>query len=911
MTSFASIATPELKASEGDDNFQLLTSPKGSKNPWEVHKFGGASLATAGLYQQVGDLLITEAAGRGEGGIPTMSIVSAMGGMTDLLIKVVESALVDLDQAKTDLDFAVERQLSTLRELAPVDIVAPIQARIEDDAKDIYSLVRSLRLINSVPAVTMEVVTGFGEIWSAQTLHAYLMTKNVPCDWIDARDVLLVKSEGGSTGLGEKGSAATGGVVPLWEESNDLMASWWNKEGKAQGFHALDYDLAQPIVVVTGFVAKTGDGVPTTLKRSGSDYSATIFAKLTGAGRVTMWKNTNGVYTADPRVVPDAFSIDSLNYDEAMELAYFGAQVLHPSAMLPCIDENIPVYVRNIFNPSFKGTVIQGRSATLKDSNENMNVKSWQPGRGEVPIKGLTSIDKAALVMIEGASLIGATGVAERFMAAMANSGINVLIITQASSESSICIAVAENQGDQALAALKSAFELELARSTVNSVSLLKGMAIVAIVGEGMAFTTGVSATFMSSLAQAGVNIHLIAQGSSERQVAVVVSQKQSARALRAAHTAFTLGHKVTSCYLLGASGGLGGKLLTQLESQVDHLLDDFDIELKVSSISSSKKMLIQQNAPLKFSDMQEQLQSDDGAAQDFDLDALTKAIESDINPFRVIIDCTKSDDVADYYSRWIDSGINIISPSCAAAAGPLGRYKEIHNLISARSGQWEYESSVGAGLPIVTTARDLLQTGDKVKKITGCLSGTMAYLLGTMSETVSFSEAMSQAVHKSICEVDIRDDLSGLESARKVVIMAREIGMDIDLKDLKVESLLSDEIAAKEYTGDQSEVTAAVLEDIKSMDAHMEKMRLDALAEDKVLRYKVVINKEEGTCSQSLVAVGRKDPLFRLKSDENLISFRTKRYSGSPLIVKGAAAGADLQAAGIFCDILRLARQS
>jgi aspartokinase/homoserine dehydrogenase 1 len=309
-----------------------IVTPKGSDNDWEVHKFGGASLATAELYKTVGDLLIAEASGSkndrsGGMAVPTMAIVSARGGMTDLLVQVVDSALVDFEEAKKVLNEAVEGQIELLSELAPLEITAKIEANIRNDANDILLLVQSLRMINTVPSVTMEVVSGYGEIWSAQTLNAYLQTKNIPCDWIDARPILMVKSD--SSGLGEKGAAATGGVLPLWDETAVRLKNWWNTVGLDKGMIDCDYKSGQsPIVVVTGFVASTIDGVPTTLKRSGSDYSATIFAKLLGASRVTMWKNTDGVYTADPRRVPEAFSIDSLKYDEALELAYFGAQVL-------------------------------------------------------------------------------------------------------------------------------------------------------------------------------------------------------------------------------------------------------------------------------------------------------------------------------------------------------------------------------------------------------------------------------------------------------------------------------------------------------------------------------------------------------------------------------------------------------
>ena len=342
-TTQLSVAADLTKVQEVVDTLvgvENIVTAKGSQNAWEVHKFGGASLATAELYKTVGDLLIAEASGTrkddntnaedgsSKGAVPTMAIVSARGGMTDLLVKVVDSALVDLEAAKTVLNEAVEGQIGLLKELAPPAITDKIEANIRNDANDILLLVQSLRMINTVPSVTMEVVSGYGEIWSAQTLNAYLQTKEgVPCEWIDARPILRVKSD--SSGLGEKGEASTGGVVPLWEATASCLSEWWNTVGKDRGMLDCDYQSGvSPIVVVTGFVASTIDGVPTTLKRSGSDYSATIFAKLTGASRVTMWKNTDGVYTADPRRVPEAFSIASLKYDEALELAYFGAQVL-------------------------------------------------------------------------------------------------------------------------------------------------------------------------------------------------------------------------------------------------------------------------------------------------------------------------------------------------------------------------------------------------------------------------------------------------------------------------------------------------------------------------------------------------------------------------------------------------------
>ncbi|KAG7374578.1 bifunctional aspartokinase/homoserine dehydrogenase II [Nitzschia inconspicua] len=887
------------------DDFDDVAKPRGAKNDWEVHKFGGASLATAELYRTVGDLLIRESEGREHGTIPTMAIVSARGGMTDLLVKVVDSALLNFEQAIVALQEAVESQVSLLKELAPPEITDPIEARFRSDGQDILSVVQSLRMLHTVPAVTMEVVTGFGEIWSAQTLHAYLQTQNVPCEWIDARDILVVKSD--SSGLGEKGAASTGGVTPLYEITTERLSHWWNNEGRNAGFLDLSYEKGQvPIVIVTGFVAQTIEGVPTTLKRSGSDYSATIFAKLVNAGRVTMWKNTDGVYTADPRRVPEAFPIASLKYDEAMELAYFGAQVLHPSAMEPCIDKKIPVYVRNIFNPDFEGTIIQGRCATLKDSFDS-KIMNWRSKSGFVPIKGITSVDKIALVSLEGAS-IGGANVAERFMGAMADNDIKVLIITQASSESSITVAVPENEGQRALQVLENVFELELSRSKINSLSVATGMSIVAIVGEGMAMTSGVSATFMTSLSSANVNIRLIAQGSSERQIAVVVAAEDTTSALRAAHMAFTLSETTATITLLGCTGNIGSALVRQLQEQKTRLAQEFGVSMCINIAANSKKMVVGENSQcLDVDNLSSLIKSDEALA--FDLDKITNLMMADVHPLRIVIDCTNSEAVSEYYERWLSSGINIISPSRKVAAGNLERYKCVRAAEKANSVSWLYESSVGSALPICTTLQDLYETGDKVKSITGCVSGTMAYVLSSFSEDVPFSEALRAAVEKRITENDVWEDLSGMDMAQKVVILARSMGMNVNLEDVEVEFLIPEEFLKKEYPVDWNEMTAAQLEDIKCMDALMLERLKAATAEGRRLRYKFLIDKETGKCKCSLVNTETTDPLYRLKLYENLVAFETSRYETSPLIVKGAAAGPDLASAGIFADLLRLTR--
>lgn len=583
-----------------------------------------------------------------------------------------------------------------------------------------------------------------------------------------------------------------------------------------------------------------------------------------------------------------------------------------PSAMVPCIDDNIPVYVRNIFNPSFPGTVVQGRSRTLQETDVGKTT-NWRAKKGVIPIKGITSVDKVSLVTLEGASTLGGSNVAERFMGAMAAASINVLIITQASSESSICVAVPENEGEKALVALRDAFELELARSTIGSLSKCQGMSIIAIVGEGMAHSSGISATFMGSLALANVNIRLIAQGSSERQVAVVVNQNDTTRALRAAHQAFTLSDTTASITVLGSTGTIGTAFLKALCKQRRALIEDMGVCPRVMITANSRKMAMAATAnglsiPTITQCLDDNVDGDnanscEGAMAETlptDIERITAEIEADVNPHRVIIDCTNSEATSEYYERWMNSGIDVISPSRKVAAGPLDRYHRACRAQKDNFVNWQYECSVGSALPILTTLRDLCETGDKIHRIYGCVSGTMAFVLSSMNERVTFSELVSKAAEMGYCESDFRQDLTGLDMARKVVILARKVGMDIELADVELESFLPDDLASRDDLS---------VDDLKMLDGPMLEKFKAAEADGKRLRYKFDIDTETGKCRCFLDSVDRDDPLYRLKNVENLVAFETDRYTASPLIVKGAAAGPELAAAGIFSDLLRCFR--
>jgi aspartokinase/homoserine dehydrogenase 1 len=484
--------------------------------PWGMHKFGGASLADDELYRTCGNILIAESK-RGGASIPTAAVVSAMKGMTDKLVAVVETATkVGGEAAATEkLNEVVNDHVKTAQKLLEGHpaLVDGIIKNIMADSADISALLRASSLLRVVPNSTMELVAGMGEIWSAQLLSGYLKTQGIATAWLNARDVLIV--EGKDSGLGAKGAALDMGVQPLYDETAQRLEAWLQKHND------LLVGDTPPILIVTGFVATTADGVPTTLKRSGSDYSATIFARLLKASHVTLWKNVDGVFRADPGSVPNPASVKSMSYNEAIELAYFGGQVLHPSAMLPAVADNTPVYVRNVFNPAFAGTEITSK------------------GDPDAAVQVITSIPKIAMVDIDGGSWASVSRVTQRVMKAMEDAGIKVVLVTQACASHSISVAVDEAEGKRAVKAVEQAFELELARSEIGGVKATEGYAILSIVGDEMKGFVGTLAKLTAAIARSGTNIISIAQGSSERSITVVVEKKKLAPAMKAVHDEF------------------------------------------------------------------------------------------------------------------------------------------------------------------------------------------------------------------------------------------------------------------------------------------------------------------------------------------------------------------------------------
>jgi aspartokinase/homoserine dehydrogenase 1 len=811
-----------------------------------AHKFGGSSLADASCFRRVADIV----AARPER--HRVVVVSAMSGVTDSLVGVTKLAASGSDTYLDDLEAIRIRHLETLRELVGTNGAPTVEAAIERDLGDVADVLRAAALLRGLSRETLDLVSGYGEVWTAQMLAALIRSQGSEVAWLDARDVLIVER-------------TDAGADVDWAASRELMTDWRSRCGSLPR-----------TLIVTGFVASTASGVAATLGRNGSDFSASIFAALLDAEEIHIWTDVDGVMSANPRLVGEAVTLDALSYDEAMELAYFGAKVIHPRTMTPALERDLPIFIRNTFRPEHPGTRIHAVSASTQ------------------PVKGLATVESIALLNLEGTGMIGVPGTANRLFGALREEDISVVMISQGSSEHSICFAVPMAVAERARQAVERAFFAERHHGQIQRVDVTMGCSILAVVGDGMAGRPGIAARFFSSLGKAGVNLRAIAQGSSERNISVVIDEVDTARALRAAHAGFYLSDQTVSIGLVGA-GNVGSTLLGQLARQAKRLKEDFDVDLRVRAIATSRRMLLS-DRPIDLATWREELEHHGEPA---DLARMAIHVRTDHLPHAVLIDCTASDDVARLYGTWLERRIHVITPNKRANTGPVDYYRRLRAANRAVGAHYLYETTVGAALPIVQTLRDLVQTGDEIIEIEGILSGTLSYLFNIFDGTATFSSLVAKAKGLGYTEPDPRDDLSGMDVARKIVILAREIGMTLELSDVDVESLVPEALQG----GSVDEFLAA----LPNHDEDMEELRREAEAKGQVLRFVGRVGRD-GRAVVALRAYPASHPFARIQLTDNIVLFRTTRYSDNPLVVQGPGAGREVTAAGVFADLLRLA---
>ncbi|MQA88976.1 MAG: bifunctional aspartate kinase/homoserine dehydrogenase I [Gemmatimonas sp.] len=810
-----------------------------------VHKFGGTSVASAERYRHVAGILASRSEGR------RAVVVSAMSGVTDGLVRAVELAARRDRGYLEALEQLRDQHRNTIVALVPPDEADELLERLDRDFTDVADVLHATWLLRSHSERAMDLVTGYGEIWSAQMLAGHLGSIGEPAGWLDARDVLVV-------------AHGPAGVEVDWRTSSERLVALVARRGELP-----------PTLVVTGYVAATADGLATTLGRNGSDLSASIFAALLEAAEIHIWTDVDGVMSANPRLVPDAVLIDELSYNEAMELAYFGARVIHPSTMAPAVRNSIPIFIRNTFQPDLPGTRIH------------------LGGSSDFDVKGFATIEGVSLVNVEGTGMIGVPGTAHRLFGALHEEGVSVTMISQGSSEHSICFVVPGSVGDRARSAVERAFFAERHYGQVQTVELMPDCCVLAVVGDRMAGHPGVAGKFFGSLGKAGVNIRAIAQGSSERNISVVIDNADASRALRAVHGGFYLSPQTLSIGVVGC-GLVGGTLLDQLAEQARQLKCEFNLDLRVRAIATSKRAALAEGQ-LDLGRWRDSLGSD---FEQTDLAAIADHVHAEHLPHAVIIDCTASETVAQEYAGWLKRGIHVITPNKRANTADLGYYQTLRRSTRDYGARYLYETTVGAGLPIIQTLRDLVQTGDEIREIEGILSGTLSYLFNVYDGTRTFSEIVADAKARGFTEPDPRDDLSGMDVGRKVVILAREIGIPMGLKEVEVEGLVPHEmehLSVPEF-----------LEALPTQDAAMAALFEKAQRRGEVLRYVGRVDRE-GNASARLQSYPLDHPFARIQMTDNIVLFRTRRYQPNPLVVQGPGAGPEVTAGGVFADLLRL----
>ncbi len=815
-----------------------------SPNPHRtiVHKFGGTSVADAERYRHVARLLLA----RDED--EQITVVSAMKGVTDALITLCEQASTSRTEWRDPWHELRARHRGVVVSLLGEDS-GPTLEWLDERFEKLAEILAALSVIGELPREVLDRVQGLGEVCSARLLGDYLKSKGEDCAVLDAREVLVV-------------DRSDLGVEVDWGTSAARLAEWRTRNPQLR-------------VVVTGFVARDRQDRLTTLGRNGSDYSGAIFAALFNATELHIWTDVDGVLSADPRVVPEAVQLSALSYDEACELAYFGAKVVHPQTMSPAIERGLPIIIRNTFHPEHPGTRITAERDVTG------------------PVKGLTLSPDLAVLNLEGTGLIGVPGTAERVFASLRDARVSVVMISQGSSEHSICCVVRSAEAQRAQAALLNAFAHELNIGQIQRVQLTQGVSVLAAVGDGMAGQPGVAARLFESLGRARVNILAIAQGSSERNISVAIDSADATKALRAAHAGFWLSPQTFAVGVIGP-GNVGAALLDQLRAAQPQLLGKANLDLRLRAIASSRKMLLDERGI--SGDWREHFAA---GGEALDLDAFTAHLVGSHLPHLVIVDCSASPAVADRYVEWLAAGIHVVTPNKQAGAGPSARYEAIREAAAGSGARFRYEATVGAGLPVISTLRDLVDTGDVVLSVEGIFSGTLAWLFNKFDGSVPFSQLVTEARGLGYTEPDPRDDLSGTDVARKLVILAREAGRSMTLDDVSVESLVPAalrEASVEDFMARLDEVDAGFADKLAK-----------ARASGQVLRYVARLD-AEGKASVGLMALADDHAFANLRLTDNIVQFTTRRYCDNPLIVQGPGAGPEVTAAGVFADVLRVA---
>ena len=805
----------------------------------KVLKFGGTSVGSAENIQKVKDILMGQED-------DVIVVVSALGGITDKILSAAKMAAIGTGYFQAELTEINTRHYQTIEKLFAAEKQADIKEKTTILLEELERIIQGVSLIGELTPKTLDKIGGFGERLSSLIISEYIPESK----WFDSSKLIKTNSDFGKA------------IVDFGQTNQLIREAFISFSG---------------IAIVPGFISSNDAGEYTTLGRGGSDYTGAILAAAVDASSLEIWTDVNGFMTADPRVISKAYTIKTLSYSEAMELSHFGAKVIYPPTILPVYKKGIPVRIKNTMEPEAEGTLITDSRLNGKD----------------LPIKGISSISNITLITIQGLGMVGVTGISARLFGALARQNVNVILISQASSENSISFAIDSSSSSKAEEAIRREFEREIQLDQINKITIEENLAIVAIVGENMKHATGVAGKLFNTIGKNGVNIIAIAQGASELNISWVVKISDLRKTLNVVHESFFLSENVElNVFLLGI-GLVGGNLLEQIKQQQPKLLKEKHLKIKLAGVANSKKMLFNREG-IDIATFREKMIAE---GQDSSLENFKNEIIG-LNMYNsIFVDCTANDQAAGLYAELLNANISIVTANKVAASSEYENYALLKKIAKRKGAKFLFETNVGAGLPIITTLNDLVNSGDTIVKIEAVLSGTLNFIFNTISETVPLSQTIRMAKEQGYAEPDPRIDLSGVDVARKLLILVRESGHQFDMKDIKINTFIPE----KYFEGSVDDFW----KNIPKMDAEFEANRKKLAAEG--LFWRFVAKFEDGKAEIGLQQIPANHPFADLQGSNNLVMFNTERYHEFPMIIKGYGAGAAVTAAGVFADIIRV----
>ncbi len=812
----------------------------------KILKFGGTSVANSDALRAVMSIVGSEIENKNK----IVVVVSAMGGVTNTLLEIAESAIGNKNY-ESQLSALEKRHYDLAVDLVNSGLQKEVNAQLENYFQELKNIFHSISTLKELSPKTRDLVMSYGEKCSAFIISRILRSINSKTEFMDTSYFIKTDSTFGNAKVD-------------FEKTDKLLNEYFNQN-------------ADELVVATGFISGNEKGQITTLGRGGSDYTAAIIGAAINASRIELWTDVNGIMTADPKLVKKAFSMDELSYTEAMELSFFGAKVIYPPTMIPALVKRIPILIKNTFEPEFEGTFIKH---TIKSSNTS--------------IKGISSVRNVSILNLVGSGMVGKAGFSGRLFSLLSRDQVNVILITQSSSEHSITFAVNPDDAKKAKALIQQEFELELEAGKLDPVKIEENLSVLAIVGENMKQTPGISGKLFSALGRNGVNVVAIAQGSSEYNISVIINQYDLKKALNAVHDAFFSElQKTLNVFIVGV-GKIGTELLSQINDHSGYLAKNNLINIKVLGLLNTKKMIIDiegidlKNWKVQLNDSEEKS----------DLEKFVSTMEQLNLPNCVFIDNTASKDPSAYYKRAFDSNISVVTCNKIANSGAYSQFAELRSTAQKRGVDFYYETNVGAGLPIIKTLNDLIISGDKILKIEAILSGTISYIFNNFIGDANFHDIVKTAQEKGYTEPDPRDDLGGIDFMRKMLILARSTGLEMEAADVELGKIIPDNCA-------NATSVDGFYDELKNSNDHFEKLKNDAAASGKVLRY--IGKMENGKVEISLQSVSPDHPFYSLSGSDNIIAFTTDRYNETQMVVKGPGAGAAVTAAGVFADLVKV----